>query len=239
MIYLCFLLHVLQQDTITFRINTVAYSFSLFEKELIIDVMNLYKFRTQKDIYVVFKEEKIFQRFFKFPKNKHVISVNAITITEERKQFVSFSKPYFPVKQAILTTFKNKNLDLKNGQIKLCLEDKSLHYKTAQALAKKYKFVLVPTSYDPYYQRDIDQKKYDIFVSDIITSWSEKEPYYVLNADDRLLKRSYYAFVYKKNSPLKEEIDNVLLYYLKSPRYNLLVKKYFGKRAVEYIQSFH
>ena len=224
-----------QSDTVIVQTRDSESAFSAFEKDLVEDVFRLYELKHEKKITLIWKYME-FKSLFEF-KDVRTISINAITITDERKKKYNFSFPYFPIKQAILTNEKKGYFNWKDVGTRICIEENSIHLKTAIKLKQKYN--LVPaTITGGTYSTQIRDNKFDICVSDITTTWDESNDLIVLDSDDPLLEISNYGILYPKNSVIQQELDRILSYYLKSPSYYSIIRKHFGSLAVKYIRSF-
>jgi ABC-type amino acid transport substrate-binding protein len=152
---------------------------------------------------------------------------------EANHPHVDFSIPYIPVKLVVLGKKDgnklNKNKNYRLGYINSVSARKALSY-----IFENYRITKIPVrNYEQLYSM-LQEDKIDLYYADSIDEWiydGLEIKYTVKN------KTTYMGFVFQKNSLLKPKFDSILKYYVKSPAFYQLLKKYFGKDLQKYYKK--
>ena len=225
----------------TIKVHTVKSKTNIYSKEIVNIIVNRTNAKLKTDYKLKFIEVDEFSELFTVMKKTDNFScaVSAITITKERSKKFDFSYPYFPIKEAILTS-RNKKFkpdDWKRTGTKIALVKGSIGESHISTFKEKYKLKTVLVDYKRYQnlQYEIETGKIDFFVSDIVESWTNKNIQFV--SDFKEAKLSYYGFMYPKDSKLKKIFDPAIISFIRTPSYLRLLKKNYGQKIVDYYRE--
>ena len=162
------------------------------------------------------------------------IAISGLTATDERKKYINFSKPYFEVKQYILT---KKNMDIKDENsfknLTIASQIGTTAADIAKKLADKNKNNTNVKEYDEYeiMVEDLLQDKVNAVILDEITAKTYAKKY-----NDKLKAtngsiincpiENYCIACSKENEALLEEINKALLKFKTSGAYDKIIKEY-------------
>jgi glutamine transport system substrate-binding protein len=165
------------------------------------------------------------------------VAINDITVTEDRKQSVDFSKPYYIAGLGVVVKSDNRDI-----QSKADLSGKTLGVtigSTGEEAARKIEGANVRT-YSTLSDAFLDLKQgaVDAVINDIPTN-----EYYVAKTEDHSVKTApvalsteYLAIAVKKdNKELLSKIDDGLTKIKKNGEFAKIYKKWFGKEPPEEI----
>ena len=111
----------------------------------------------------------------------------------------------------------------------------SIYERTGIMLAKKYDFQLVIINPLKNYEDLIREGEIDAYIGDSNIPWfskNRKKLYYIKEAPV-----THYGIMYPKGSGLRNKLDPYVQYFLKSPSYYKLVRKYLVKDANLYFRK--
>jgi polar amino acid transport system substrate-binding protein len=154
------------------------------------------------------------------------IILSGMSVTEERKKAVNFTKPYFDIAQVIIV--REDNNDIKE---ETDLLGKSIGVQmgtTSDTLAQKIEGISLK-QYESAYGAilDLNSKKLDAIVLDIQQAKNfVKANDGIKIAEKELQKEQYAMAISKENTDLLEKIDSALDKILVSDEYAALMKKY-------------
>lgn len=234
---LFFISFSLAQDSISVYINHYENIFSLFEKELIEEVIFLHNraHKTEK-IHIRYKKYQNFNALFEIldqtKPEEMLCGINVISITEERLKKYDFSKAYFKNKQVLLSK-KYKRYHAEQTS-RISYTKNSLNEVVMKHFSKTENFIAVP--YFDFYKRyqNLSRGIDDYAFGDYIDQWIYKLKL-IKSFDSYGIDR--FGIIFPKNSTLKEKLDPFINYYLKSPAYIGLIKRSFGKAGIQFIQQ--
>lgn len=167
------------------------------------------------------------------------VAINDITVTEDRKQSVDFSKPYYIAGLGVVVKSDNNSIQSKED-----LKGKVLGVtigSTGEEAARKIEGATVRT-YSTLSDAFLDLKQgaVDAVINDIPTN-----EYYVAKTEDHSVKTAPVALstedlaiaVKKGNTKLLGQIDDGLSKIKKSGKFTEIYKKWFGKEPPEEIMK--
>ncbi len=160
------------------------------------------------------------------------VAAAGMTITEERKQRLAFSDPYFDANQALL---------VRQGAPYKTLQDLDGKKVAVQSATTGRDYVLKnkPANLQPVEFEDLaalvsalETGKVDAVVNDypVLYNWQKDHPGYAINAE--FATGEQYGFAVKKtgNEALLKKIDEVLAKARQDGTYDRLYEKWFGKK---------
>jgi hypothetical protein len=228
-----------QESTINVHVRNTKKSkfmFTLFQK-----IVKIHEKRTGEK-FILNKVHSSAKRMIRILEkkenpNKTVCSFG-ITISKNKytNKYYAFSKPIFPVYNSVIalksTKEKSSHIFDKIGYV-YKKGGNSYYYKLTKKLAANgYKFQN-PVFIDKYTNLipTLRSKKVDFIIADSIDGWLNEDIKVVAELDK---EPQFLAFLYEKNSVLKEKFDNIFKYYLKSPAFYKLLEEHFGKNFRKY-----
>jgi hypothetical protein len=236
-IFLCLIsLGFSQQDSVyLYARNDKKSKFltTVFEKVILLYSQK----KSEKLSYEAFSSETselLNQLLVKKNEHKAVCSFGIIIADNDYavKRF-SYSTPILPTKNAILSKKKINSKEIENLAI-FYRKNGSKYYLAIIEKLKKQGFEISNIVYFDEYKMLIPalkSGKIDFVIADSIDGWLDEEIEIVYEIDEM---PEFLAYVYPKNSQLKEKFDPVLKYFIKSPLFYKILEKYFGAEFREY-----
>lgn len=209
-----------------------------FEQEFLIDIIELYNFKYDSTLKLNFQLVPNYKSIFDTLKTSSntTLSINAITWTKEREKHYDFSVPYMPITSIIMGK-SGVSYDLENKPYIVNYKRNTVHKETATQYANDKKFKL------DEYQEHIDVfsvlDSENISIGDYTDIWYTDE-FQLLKTLDKF-KNSNYCIMYPQNSTLRKKLDSIILYYTKSSKFYLLLKRILGNDISTYFRDlkFH
>lgn len=174
-------------------------------------------------------------------KSKNIDVVwNGMTITEDRKKEINFSKPYMNNNQIIVTLSEsalNNKADLNGKIVGLQLGSSSFNAVSADEISKSFKEI---KKYDTNVEAlmDLEAGRVEAVVLDEIVARyyiaqkekdTNKDLFKVLDGD--FGSEEYGVGIRQEDTDLKDEIDRVIDEMKKDGSYDAIYEKWFGKRG--------
>ena len=214
-----------------------------FDRDLIGYILDLYQKHTEDEKIFKFYNPKTFNESFTKlddPKIKHnSLSINELTITKKRLEKYDFSYPYFPISQAIITYKTSKidslSLDDLDG-FRLAVPKSTLHEELSIQLRDQYNVKRVLVNEMQRYSDLYVQGKIDGFMSDAIVAWKNRKKYKVLMYLDEFSVDNF-GILFPKGSRLKQELDPIIKYFVRSKTFYALIEKHFGVETLVYFKK--
>lgn len=162
------------------------------------------------------------------------ILISAMTITEERKQTMDFSEPYFEAKQLIAVPTKSeiqKLADLKSGKYKIGTQTGTTGNDVIEKMLGKDFKNLRRFESTPLALKELENGGVDCVVADngVVVHYVKNNPMgFRIITDDSFPKENYGMAVKKGNTQLLEKLNEGLAQIKKDGTYNKIYLKYFG-----------
>jgi len=223
-----------QVDTIHVVTREESDEFNQFELQLLNSAITILNQKSDTRYVVRYHKLKHFHLMRPYIKstftvNDFVVGAAGFTIVENSD--FSYSLPYFPVKNSLIT-LKHRVSDIIEGkELRMGYIDSKYYLPYIEILKKRYRLHLVKNVLG---KQEIEAGRIDFYLSDSIGAWLDDELEIIMDVDD---KTDFIGFIYLKNSPLKEKLNNVLRYTTKSKRFYAMLKHYFGADFSEYYRK--
>lgn len=224
-----FLLQAGFSQNVEVFLNATNSKYSQFERELIESVISIYKQRTRSNWKVNYYQIENFKDILSLVKqtreNSLRMGINSISITEDRKDSLSFSVPYFNNKYCLLTDSARGI-----GGKRVGILVSSSHALSIKDFPTYYSYHL----FESYSERlaALKSNKIDYIISDFIDQWT-----YGLKLVDALptLRPDQYGLIFPKHEHRFDRFKEVFKQYISSLSYERLVEKHFGKDGLKLI----
>ena len=236
LIFILFICFSYSNDTIKVYLGDNITTMGKIEVQIIKNVFKLYnQSRTEKIEYKIVNLRS-FEALFNFlenadTKNKdHLISVNQITITQERLKKYDFSTPYTPSKIAFISR-DNKEFDYeKYNRIGVLKNSIQYDHLDENFDIKKIKKVV----YSKVNELNIALKneELDFIYAENVHAWDFPE--FIVSYIPENQPGEGYGFLYLKGSKLKSELDKFIKYYLSSIKFKRLLMNFYTTEVIEY-----
>jgi len=231
-----FLFLTFPPDTLHVYTNKASY----FDQHFIKEIVQLYNRKYMYQFHIVFYDLHSMDKAFQIVntgEKDHTLVINSITITEERKQHVDFSLPYFPMKQAFITHPSRKIKPQNTSALHYTLGavENTIHVETAKRIAQRTKQTLVIIPENEYMPNVIVQGRVDLYIADSIEAWVSEDRILISHIDDAPL--THYGIMYPKGSLLVEMFNPFIRYFIRSRRYHELVRTYLKSVPQNYFES--
>jgi ABC-type amino acid transport substrate-binding protein len=209
-----------------------------FEKKLVIEIFNFINKTNNKNYVLEFKKYEHFSDIFDLLlKNKNYIAIDKISISEERKKQYEFSLPYIITNSRVIMAKRKKtDLLLEEGYKAKYTYGCGRNTVFETELEDAHK--LVGFKYRSY-ENDLDiynalmKDEIDYFVSDYIDSWVYD---LAVAFELKTTEEDRIAIMFAKDSDLKDPVNKVLKYLLRSSTFYKLVKSEFGDDALAFFK---
>lgn len=155
------------------------------------------------------------------------LGAGGFSITEERKKIVDFTAPYFDSGFVLVTRKSSKDLDINklyNKKVGTYMNDVSSHYIKTLGLDKNILYGKYDFLFNELITGEIDAIFIDYPFAKYMLSHNYKD---ILKITGPLYFPHQYAFIIKKNHPLKNEIDRAIENILSSSTYQKIYSKWF------------
>lgn len=162
------------------------------------------------------------------------ILISAMTITEERKQSMDFSEPYFEAKQLIAVQTKSmiqSLADLKSGKYKVGTQTGTTGNDVIEKMLGKDNKNIRRFESTPLALKELENGGVDCVVADngVVVHYVKNNPLrFRMITDESFPKENYGMAVKKGNSELLEKLNEGLSLIKKDGTYNKIYLKYFG-----------
>ena len=206
------------------------------ETQLIKDVFKLLEKKSKQKVILKIKYHHSFTDLLSYMKTipqdriDFELCLNSITITELRKLDYDFSIPYIPIKDVIIHKKGNSKNSLKDSKIGFV--NGTIHEIAINHLKKYNSFKAIPLKSIAKSELAILNNKIDFYIGDNINVWNNTD----LEIYKELLKQSGSGcgILFAKGSKLREKLNPLLQYYIKSAKFKHLIKKTYGKDISNY-----
>jgi len=210
-----------------------------FERDMIQQTVDLYNSKYKDSLTIKFTYLDSYKSIFDTLKNKtnhSICGLSAITITDKRDKQYDFSIPYIPIVEAVigLKKFEHSEYVWKGAKGIVRYKKNTMHQETAEKIAQKFGLMLLPFNEHDDLKEAIG-KEHIVYIGDISDTWSAPYLKLVEQIDEGVV--SHYGIMYPEGSKLKKKLDLALTYFVRSPKYYALLKKYFGKGIIQYYQE--
>ena len=233
-IFIHLLFNVQEQNTIVVHVDS-DNPFAKFEQEVIKESISFLNKRHRLSYEVKFNYVKKYSELFakvnnsSEQNNSHNISINALSITPERKRRFEFSASYMPNKSSFLS-FKKKMLT-RNSKIGYLTG--GIVEENISQIKEKYPYKFIP--YEDYMTKikDLKSSKIDQAITDYIDIWSHN---LIFIEDIKFLKKDRFAVLLAKNCSLLKKLKDTFKYFFSSPSYYKIIREHFGTEALNYFK---
>ena len=238
--FLAFLLFITIVQTQTLVINAVEEGTLIekIEKTLIEDVLRLLSKRKGKKISFRWQNHNTFKDLIDFSKRTDVdknlhFSLSSITITEERKKYLDFSYPYVPTREVLICKMhRGHNLEHQINNSKIGYNSGTIQDLSVKHFKRKYKFKAIDYKTHAVKEDDLLHGRLDFMIGDNINVWNDSRMHIVFDLEYQ--SGQGFGIAYFKGSKLKNEIDPILKYYLRSAKFRKLTSEHFGDDISDY-----
>lgn len=169
--------------------------------------------------------------------------LNAVTITEERKENFLFSKPYFD--SGLVSVIKKENYATLNkdglfdkklgGEAEATGLDKAYELATNDSAVKEYFSVDINNEMNGQHITDLRDGVIDAFITDYVHAVSIVWDIPSLKILDKFLSKEQYGVVMNKNAvTLKERVDEILDEMKEDGRLHEIKEKWLGDYLIEF-----
>jgi len=241
-IYLILVSLIQSQTVITVYAQERTNKFRYFERALIEEVVQLYN-RAHKDtLYKIeFKDVLYFQDLFTLidratqtSEFNSVMAINKISITEERKKKYDFSTPYMVNKYVMLKLKERTDIteeSIFKTPYRVVLTKGSIYDELTHSFDKQNTLTYSYFKSNKECAEQLKQKHADLFVSDYVDTWI-----YDLEVGKMLMPEfnDQLGIMFPKGSLLFQHLEKYVIYFVKSPKFYNLVRKYFGVERMKY-----
>ena len=227
------------QNTITINVRGNNDNFSLFEREIVKEVLKLSK------IYRDYRIEYVFLKKFndafknlelkKSDPNYHLTcSMISLSITNDRLKKYDFSSSYMPNKYALLTKDNNQKEYPLNNSISIGYNKGSIYEKYANDYVSKYNVKAIGMNDLAKDYVNNDNSDIDYILADYIDTFT-----YGLKSIEIVdqNKRDELGIMFPKGSKLAKDLKPVTKYFFSSSSYIKIIKRYFGNDAAKYFKN--
>jgi hypothetical protein len=240
--YICILLtlySLFSQNTITINVRNSSDNFSMFERELVKEVIKLskeYKEFKIKYVYLEkFSDSFTNLEFSKDDPNYHLsCSAISLSITEDRLKKYDFSSSYMPNKYSLLTKYKDQESYPLNEKMKIGYNKGSIYEEYVKQYVKRYGVTAVALNNIAKDYSTNENAEVDYILADYIDTFTYSLKSIEFADKD---KRDELGIMFPKGSKLAKDLKPVSKYYFSSSSYIKLIKKYFGSDAVKYFKN--
>jgi hypothetical protein len=229
-------LTVYSQHTINIYSNNTNSKFAKFEREIIKTSFELMGKRFGYNLKINFKKIIHFKEAFKLVNtdsekdNIHNISINSISITEERKEVFDFSNSYMPNKYVISSA---KEI-VSNDNLKVGYIIGSVISQYLDRLKKEYNYEFIPYTDYINFIGDLKKNKIQLIMSDYVDLWIYNLK---LVEEIEMIGKDHFGVLLAKNCSIANDFKETFRYFVKTKHYYSIVKKHFGDDAVNYFKN--
>jgi hypothetical protein len=191
-------------------------------------------------IFFIYKDLNDFKKAFKLfeesKDNHHMLYINGVTITKERKKKFDFSIPYFPIRPAaVAPKYKNMvGINVYDKKYSIAARINTSNMKYAEEISKKTGQVLIRINTNDSLDSFFRSNKVDLYITDAIAPWLQEDLQLIHIYKE--VDANGYGILYPKGSKLKKKLDKTIKHILSSPDYFKIIKKVIPKINYRYFE---
>jgi len=242
-LFCCTLFYIsFSQTKIKLLSLTAGFRVDSIEHQIITNTLRLYNKNAQEKLILQIDTVPTFFSLLTSidsvpPDEYHTtLAMGTITNTPERRIKYDFSSVYIPSKEVLVARDRIPSFSITN------ISGKRVGYQRSTIEEKRIKrlktiYPITPIGFVLYGDKGnaLATGRVDFTLEDNIAVWDNPRFYIVHEFKDQAGKGI--SIMYPKGSVLRKKLDKYLRYYLKSPSFNALVERAFGKEIAHYFKA--